>query len=910
MKRMTLVCLVVLMAAWSTTQGKDGLVAYWPFDTDFSNAEGTAAYDGTPSGTAQISSEDVKVGIGALKIDDDTATANHVTAMGNFVGPAPVVNTVVGWYKYSDISGDGSDARNFIWETQPTYSLSFGIRDGSDGKYSQWYFDTESGAINGSGPTVDDDRWHHATVVWNSIRGHIKYYHDGALQATVAIDKDNNPDLNQAGFNIGTHRSADGGRNWDGYLDDIAIFSVELSEDQVAALYNDSETINPSNVLTEVPALKPTLLSPVDMTAYIKDVILTWDTSMVATWAFDVYLGTDPNVLTVVASGIADSNYVPVDLVEGQTYYWKVSAASEVGTAESPIAYFTIYKNQGLVAYWPFDADYTNAQGDSRFDGVEIDDANCVDISSDVVARGAGALMINDNDPLTHGLVQIQDSPFFAGQKTLSIIGWYKYTDIAGDGSTERPYVFESGPSHTISFGTRLEADGLDAGEWYFLGNPGFSDTTGPIDPEMTNWHHVALIYNAVQGSASFYFDGQLHDHVEGAPYEELGDGLAALDVLNIGDYRGADGARMFDGYIDDMAAYDVVLSGKQIEAIYEGTYQGQTVTPANVLELIGDVSAKGLNPFGEKVPLETKLTWEAPAEVETPEYNVYFGTDPATVLDNVFTMTSETIVEVTLEYGTTYYWQVDVISGADVFVGKLTTFSTVEGLIAYYPFDIDFANAQGDAEYDGEAIGHATTSNEDVAVGSGALKIDDNTDTAILVTIEPSPVIAGQKQLTVTGWFKFKDISGDRSDSRPFVVESSDYHISYGLRWENDQELDGGEWYLRGVPSFSDTSGRMISPNDPWHHFALVYDADNGYAEFYFDGELQDHYDDDPGTGLNETSYINIGDYRGRNGGRNFDGYIDDVAFFDIALNADLIRVMYNNPGIVNAGNVLGLGL
>ena len=38
---------------------------------------------------AQISSEDLVAGAGALKIDDDTTTQSHVTALGDFVGPAP-----------------------------------------------------------------------------------------------------------------------------------------------------------------------------------------------------------------------------------------------------------------------------------------------------------------------------------------------------------------------------------------------------------------------------------------------------------------------------------------------------------------------------------------------------------------------------------------------------------------------------------------------------------------------------------------------------------------------------------------------------------------------------------------------------------------------------------------------------
>lgn len=909
MKKMTLAWLVLLAVMLSTAQAENGLVAYWPFDTDFANAEGTASYDGVPAGTAQISAEDVKVGAGALKIDDDTTMKSHVTTLGDFVGPAPVIRTVVGWYKYADISGDGSDERNFIWETQPTYSLSFGIRDGAVGKYSQWYFNTDEGSMNGAGPTVDDGQWHHAVVVWNGVRGHVTYYHDGQLLTTVEVAPGNNPIGEQAGFNIGTHRSADGARNWDGYLDDIAIFSVELSENQVAALYNEPESINPLNVLTEVAELEPVLISPVDTKVYKEDIILSWDKSPVGNWTFDVYLGTEPNTLSVVASGIMETEYTPTDLTGATTYYWKVSGTSELGWAESNVAYFEVYQNQGLVAYWPFDQNYANAQGDGRYDGVELDNGNCVSISTEAVKRGVGALKINDNDVLTYGLVQIGQSPFFAGQKTMAITAWYKYTDIGGDGSTDRPFVFETAPNHTLSYGTRFEDEGLDVGEWYILGKPGFSDTTGPVDPDQTGWHHVALVYDAIRGSASFCFDGELRDNMLGDPYQGPGDGLAAHDVLNIGDYRGADGGRMFDGYIDDMAAYDVVLSAKQVKALYDGTYQGQTITPVNVLEAIDDVFAKGLYPVGEKIPLSTNLSWAAPTDVEAPEYRVYFGTDLNTVMNAAYTTTSETELDVTLAYGKRYYWRVDVVSGVDVFMGDMVEFATAAGLIAYYPFDTDFANAQGDSRYDGQPIGHVATSSEDVAVGSGALKIDDYTDTAILVTIEPSPVAAGQKQVTVTGWFKFKDIYGDGTDARPFVLESNDYHISYGTRWEDDM-LDGGEWYFRGDPSFSDTDGPMITPDDPWHHFALVYDADAGYAEFYFDGELRDHYESSPGAGLNETTYINIGDYRGRNGDRNFDGYIDDVAFFDVILTADQIKAMHEDPATINGGNIMEQGL
>ena len=83
----------------------------------------------------------------------------------------------------------------------------------------------------------------------------------------------------------------------------------------------------------------------------------------------------------------------------------------------------------------------------------------------------------------------------------------------------ERAFVFETAPNYVISYGTRKEDAGRDVGEWYLLGKPGFSDTSGPIDSNEV-WHHVALTYNATKGTAAFYFDGQLRDSVQDEPYQ------------------------------------------------------------------------------------------------------------------------------------------------------------------------------------------------------------------------------------------------------------------------------------------------------------------------------------------------------------------------------------------------------
>jgi hypothetical protein len=240
------------------------LIAYWNFDTDMTNVQGNSDFDGSAVGNAVVSDEDVAIGTGALKIDD-TSGAHYVDIANTvLVGDVATVNTVVAWYKYENIDGITWDVRNFVWETAPSnYSLSFGVRSdtGDSRKHAQWYYQgySEDQASNASyGPIVDDGQWHHVAMVWNKTSGRIKFYHDGSIAPSdgdVPITF-GDLNLNPTGFHIGNHRAGDGGRNWDGYIDDVAVFDVELTSDQIQALFDkeiDGRSVNSGNVLVLVP---------------------------------------------------------------------------------------------------------------------------------------------------------------------------------------------------------------------------------------------------------------------------------------------------------------------------------------------------------------------------------------------------------------------------------------------------------------------------------------------------------------------------------------------------------------------------------------------------------------------------------------------------------------------------------
>ena len=122
------------LMAESESDGKGfGLLAHWPFDVDYSSTVNNGLYQGKPFGGdyIQITKDpsSIKAGQGSLRLDSGDRSGNktYVSIRNPLFGYKNAdVFTVVAWYRYDDLSGDGSDTRNFVWETTPGYSLAFG----------------------------------------------------------------------------------------------------------------------------------------------------------------------------------------------------------------------------------------------------------------------------------------------------------------------------------------------------------------------------------------------------------------------------------------------------------------------------------------------------------------------------------------------------------------------------------------------------------------------------------------------------------------------------------------------------------------------------------------------------------------------------------------------------------------
>ena len=111
------------------------------------------------------------------------------------------------------------------------------------------------------------------------------------------------------------------------------------------------------------------------------------------------------------------------------------------------------------------------------------------------------------------------------------------------------------------------------------------------------------------------------------------------------------------------------------------------------------------------------------------------------------------------------------------------------------------------------------------------------------------------------------------------FIFGQGNQGIHHGFRGGNTYHAHWG----------SDFSGTLPLNPDEWAHLTFTYDSDLGRGAIYINGEFDSEKTDQ--TGPNGGGSIIIG---GRNGGvQNFQGTIDDLAIWQVALDEDQIKAI-----------------
>lgn len=225
-------------------------------------------------------------------------------------------------------------------------------------------------------------------------------------------------------------------------------------------------------------------------------------------------------------------------------------------------------------------------------------------------------------------------------------------------------------------------------------------------------------------------------------------------------------------------------------------------------------------------------------------------------------------------------------------------------GLVGLWRFD------------DAGALGHDTSSQgNDVAPQGdaaytsagrygGAVDLDGDGDMLDRATF-PTEVPTGNESYSVAAWFKARasSLAGDVDPKG--IVGWGNYgsvRAVNALRLFQDNGFRHYWWGADLDASDAQVSGLGVDVDDgEWHHITATYDQLTGLRTLYLDGNLL--VQDSPGTNNAAAANFAIGrTCIACAGGEFFDGLLDDVAIFDVALNP-------NQIGAVMSGNYSEFG-
>jgi len=233
LRQASLAALLPLLALTTQAQSSitNGLVAYWNFNAkNYKDSVGT--FDGTENGANPIAFVDGKTGFGqAIQLDGADQfveitgrDANYDPDQLAFEGGSV---SIAGWFTVGTFDkswqaliakGEGSNWRVARNSANPSMSYAGGLTDAV-------------GTID-----VTDGNWHHFAAI-SDAAGTVfgtGIYIDGQLDGT--IDGQAALAVNGSNVRIGDNPGATG-RNWNGKVDDLAIWNRVLSADEIAALY-------------------------------------------------------------------------------------------------------------------------------------------------------------------------------------------------------------------------------------------------------------------------------------------------------------------------------------------------------------------------------------------------------------------------------------------------------------------------------------------------------------------------------------------------------------------------------------------------------------------------------------------------------------------------------------------------
>ena len=740
------------------------------------------------------------------------------------------------------------------------------------------------------------DQWEHWAVVYDGTN--ITVYLNGNQGpeggvASQAVTASLGYVGYQGSFLIGSELDQSANRNWNGMLDDVAVFAGALTQDQILTVMSGDFSAfigGPAGIVSQPQSL---VVAPGSTATF----------SVGADGAQTLYYQWFFNGTSLGASGVNSSLTLSnVGLNQVGTYWVVVS--NSLGAITSQAATLSI--NPSLVGLWRFDegsgTNVSDSSGLGNNGTLGGDNGNLPTWTPGQSTNFGYALAFN-NDGVNHTYVSIPASPsLMIGQTATNpwtVTAWaYENDNGTGDfvSSYGRIMVIDDG------FAFQLESGASGDGELYTYteDNPAWQMGWGvgsPVTPLLDQWEHWAVVYDGT--NFSVYLNGNEATNNGGFASEPV---TAALGFVGyqgsflIGSELDQAATCNWNGMLDDVAVFAGALTQDQIQTVMSGDFSGFTGGPPAIVSQPESMLAQ---------PGSTATLSVGAYGAQTLHYQWFLngtsmgaaGTNATLTLNNVQSSQAGT------------YWV--VVSNATGSVTSQPVVLSVGDLVALWRFN----EGSGTTAFDSSGHGNDGTlmgENGNVPAWAsgqpgfgGALRFTNNGNDHSYVSVPGNALLEiGQTSTTpwtITAWaYENSDGMGNfvANYGRILVIDDG-----AALQLESGAQGDD-EFYtwdrVTGNWEIAWGTNNSVSPLlDQWVHWAVVYDG-NDTITLYRNGNQA------PNGGVasqSVSSYVEygsldqgailIGSELAQTGDRNWNGLLDDVAVFNVALSQTQIQTV-----------------
>lgn len=290
-----MLCAAVVSARPLNPINDSGLIAYFPLDINYNSTVGDKFL--TPFADV-VTATDCLYGncSGVTNISTENYIAYYYTGTTGY----PVLGSLSFWYRSN--TSDPTTACGGNCFVKQIYN---------DVDSRSWYIsslnrllftDSEAGdaTLVGNATVINDEtRWYFIVSTWSNVTG-TKFYVNGVLYAnSTQLKSPSVSDGSLDSFLVGVGSGAGG----QGYIDDVGVFNVTLSDAQILNIYNDTSIELPA-AENQTNQVKLVNVSWRPSSAYVGDNISCWATA----WTTNVsLLNLSYNVLVNGSSGAVGS---------------------------------------------------------------------------------------------------------------------------------------------------------------------------------------------------------------------------------------------------------------------------------------------------------------------------------------------------------------------------------------------------------------------------------------------------------------------------------------------------------------------------------------------------------------------------------------------------------------------------